>query len=455
MSRTQFPWVRHRREKGGLYRVRHFPWVRHRREKNPVVAAPTGKAELRGGLEGELRGGLKGEPRSRLRVADAASAAAIGLRGRPTRAALSAAGVALGVATLVGVLGISSSSRAQLVAEIDALGTNLLTVTPSPMVNSGQPTLPNTAPGMVARIGPVIGASAIGDVSANVYRNDRIPLANTGGITVYAAGSGLLRTLQGHMARGRFLNAATARLPAVVLGYDAATALGIDLAGGPAQVWLGDHWFGVAGIMRRLPLAPELDRAALIGFGVAERLLHSAGAPVEIYVRTYPASVGAVESVLAATADPAAPQDAEVTNPADALTARADASAAFQSLFLALGAVALLVGGIGIANVMVISVLERRGEIGLRRALGAARVHIAVQFIGEAALLAAFGGAGGALLGAVATTGYSAAQHWSTVVPVPALLAATGLAVGVGALAGLYPALKAARLAPAEALRSV
>ncbi|HYZ56575.1 MAG TPA: FtsX-like permease family protein, partial [Streptosporangiaceae bacterium] len=158
---------------------------------------------------------------------------------------------------------------------------------------------------------------------------------------------------------------------------------------------------------------------------------------------------------LAATADPAAPQDVQVTNPADALTARADASAAFQTLFLGLGAVALLVGGIGIANVMVISVLERRSEIGLRRALGARRGHVAAQFVAEAALLAAAGGTAGAILGGFATAIYAAARHWSAVVPLTVLLSAVGAALLIGALAGLYPAARAARLAPAEALRII
>ena len=395
------------------------------------------------------------QPGSRLLARDVGSLAVLGLRSRPARAVLSATGIALGIATMVGVFGISSSSRAQLVAEIDALGTNLLTVTPGQSF-SGQPmTLPATAPAMVRRIGPVIGAAAIGTVNANVYRNDRIAAVNTEASTVYAADTDLLATLQGRLAAGSFLSPATSRFPAVVLGATAASALGIDRAGGSVQVWLGSHWFSVVGILEPLPLAPELDRTALIGFSVAGHLLRSPGSPVEIYVRTNPASVAAVAGVLAATADPAAPQDAAVANPADVLTARADASAAFQSLFLGLGAVALLVGGIGIANVMVIAVLERRGEIGLRRALGASRAHIGAQFVAEAALLAVSGGAAGAVLGALATTIYASARHWSTVVPAPVLLAAIGIALALGAVARLYPALRAARLAPAEALRIV
>ena len=399
----------------------------------------------------------RSDHRSRLRPADTWGLAALGVAGRPVRAMLSALGIALGVATLVAVLGISGSSRAQLIAQIDALGTNLLTVTPGQSLSGGQAVLPKAAPAMVRRIGPVQSAAAIGQVDANVnvYRNNRIPAVNTDAITVYSAQTSLLHTLQGHLARGRFLNPATARLPAVVLGASAAAALGVDRADGTIQVWLGNHWFAVVGIMAPVPLAPELDRAALVGFPVARRLLGAYGSPVEIYVRTNPVSVAAVTGVLAATVDPPAPQNVTISNPADALTARADASVAFQSLFLGLGAIALLIGGIGIANVMVISVLERRGEIGLRRALGATRPHIAVQFIAESTLLALAGGAGGAILGGFATAVYATARHWHTVVSAPTLAAALAVAVAVGAVAGVYPALRAARLSPAEALRTV
>ena len=389
-------------------------------------------------------GSYGSEPRSRLRSRDVGAVAALGLLARPARAVLSAAGVALGIATMVAVLGISQSSRAQLIAEIDALGTNLLTVTPNSSFTGQVSSLPRQAPAMIRRIGPVLTASAIGEVHASVYRTDRIPAVNTEAITVYSASSGLLATVQVHLAAGRFLSAATTRLPAVVLGADAAAALGVDRADGSVRLWLGDQWFAVVGIMDGLPLAPELDRTALIGFPVAERLFHASGQCAEIYVRTTQAGVASVQAVLPPTADPA-----------DALIARADASAAFQSLFLGLGAVALLVGGIGIANVMVIAVLERRGEIGLRRALGASRSYIGIQFVAEAALLAGTGGVAGALLGGFATTVFAAARKWSAVVPVPVLLASVGIALVLGAVAGLYPALRAARLAPAEALRII
>jgi len=366
---------------------------------------------------------------------------------------LSALGIAVGIATMVAVLGISASSRSQLVAEIDALGTNLLTVTPNQPFATTSATLPVTAPGMIARIGPVVDAAAIGDVAANVYRSNQIPAANTNAISVYWAQPGLLHTLQGQMAKGSFLTAASTRFPAVVLGPYAAQALGIDRADGSALVWIGNHWFAVTGILDQLALAPELDRAALIGQPVARQLLHAGVRPVQVYVRTNPAAVPAVEAVLAATANPGAPQDVAVSDPADVLTAREDATTAFQGLFLALGAVALLVGGIGIGNVMVIAVLERRNEIGLRRALGASRRHISLQFATEAVLLAGAGGAVGAALGAIATAAFAATRHWQAVVSLPSLAAAVGIALAVGALAGLYPAVRAAQLPPAEALR--
>ena len=392
--------------------------------------------------------------RSRLRAADLGPLAVLGLRGRPVRAALSATGVAIGVATLVAVLGISASSRAQLIAQIDALGTNLLTVSPNSF--SGETAnLPPSAPAMISRIGPVTADAATADLTAQVYRNQRIPSVNSQGITVKAVDTDLLTTVQARMWAGRFLNAGTARLPAVVLGHDAAAALGVDRADGRVSVWLGGQWFDVVGILEPVPLAPELDLSALVGFPAAHHVLDREAPPTEVYVRTDPTSVGAVESVLAATADPSAPQDAAVANPSDALTARADASAAFQSLFLALGAVALFVGGIGIANVMVIGVLERRGEIGLRRAMGARRIHVGLQFVAEASALSLGGGAAGAVLGALAVTVYAGFRHWGTSVPPSVLAGAVGVALAVGALGGLYPAWRASRLSPAEALRSV
>ncbi|HTS15227.1 MAG TPA: ABC transporter permease [Candidatus Sulfotelmatobacter sp.] len=395
--------------------------------------------------------------RSRLRGADAWALAVDGLGGRPVRTVLSASGIALGVATVVAVLGISTSSRAQLIAEIDALGTNLLTVTPGQAFSGSPATLPKTAPAMIDRIGPVRSTSAVEDVAAgvHVFRNDRISAANTNGISVYGTQDTLLGTLQGHCAAGRFLDAATEHFPAVVLGAQAARALGVERADGSVQVWLGRHLFSVVGILRPLALAPELDLSALVGYPIAARLLGADGSPAQVYVRTDPATTDAVSAVLAATADPAAPQDVSVANPADALVARADASAAFESLFLALGVVALVIGGVGIANVMTISVLERRGEIGLRRALGARRVHIGAQFVTESALLAGVGGLAGAAAGAFATAAYATTRHWDTTVPLADLGAAIVAALVVGVAAGLYPALRAARLSPLEALRAV
>lgn len=392
--------------------------------------------------------------RSRLRAGDVIGLSVLGSRARPLRTFLSGGSIAVGIATMVAVFGISTSSRAQLVAEIDALGTNLLTVTPGQSFSGQAVTLPTTAPAMIRRIGPVLGAAAIGDVTANVYRNPHVSAANTNAITVYATPTNLLQTLQGRLAAGAFVNAATSRLPAVVLGAGAASALGIDRASLGSPVWLGHQSFAVVGILQPLVLAPELDRSALIGYPIAERALRADGAPVEIYVRTDPASVDAVKSVLAATTDPAAPQNVAISNPSDALTARAAAAAAFQGLFLALGAVALLVGGIGIANVMIIAVLERRTEIGVRRALGATRTHITAQFVGESALVALLGGSAGAIIGGFVTAVYAASRDWNATVPMSVLVGAVGIALALGVVAGSYPARKAARLAPTEALRA-
>jgi putative ABC transport system permease protein len=394
----------------------------------------------------------------RLRPGDLAALATVGLRTRKLRAGLSALGIALGVAAIVAVLGLAASSQAALLAEIQALGTNLLTVSDGQTFGGATAELPRAAPGMIARLPGVTEVADIGAVGGvNVYKSPLIPPIETDGLDVDAVTLNLPGVAGTSLAEGRFLNAATAREPVAALGATAAQLLGIDRIEAGMRIWVGGQWFYVTGILNSDTYAPELDSAVLVGFPAAEKYLDFDGNPAEIYVRTVgtPAATTAVDNLLAAQANPESPGQVTVSQPSDALTAQADAKGALDTLFLGLGAVALLVGAIGVANVMVIAVLERRSEIGLRRALGATHGHIRAQFLAEAVLLSLAGGVAGVAIGAAATASYAGAHAEIVVIPAEAWAGGLVAAVVIGALAGLLPAIRAARLAPTQALWSI
>ncbi len=397
-------------------------------------------------------------PRDGLRVAS------VGLRVRPLRAALSALGIAIGTAAIVAILGLSASSQAGLLAEIDRLGTNMLTVEAGQSLTGQETQLPLEAPGRITLLDDVQELAHTGLMkNERVYRNSMIPVAESGGLQVRATSLNLPAVLNTGIARGAWLNAGTAHEPVAVLGALAAERLGIERVYPNQRIWLGGQWFNVAGILEPSPLATDIDTSALIGYPAAQKYLgyvsivrgeQRTGPPSTIYVRVATGHEASVQALLAPTANPEAPNQVNVSQPSDVLTARAAAAGAFDSLFLGLGIVALIVGAVGVANIMIISVLERRSEIGLRRALGATKQQIRTQFLTESILLAVLGGIVGVLVGIFATAIYASTKHWAVVIPVDAWSGGITSAILIGAFAGLMPAIRASRLPPTVALRT-
>lgn len=418
------------------------------REPMNAAGTPLGREPVSAAARDRLARPVRQSPSDVLRLG------LLGVRTRRLRAALSALGISIGIATLVLVTGIPASSQRALNDQLSALGTNMLRAV-SPPDQNPPVVLPASADKMAARIGPVTATGQVANTHRLVHRSDQTDPNDGLGLTVLASGDGLLPVVNGRVRTGKFLDAATDRLPTAVLGYEAASRLGVtSLPPGrqAPQILVGTKWFTVIGILDPLPLAPDLDRSVLVGWEAAKKNLAFDGHPTVVYVKAQEDAIEAVSSVLPATLYPELPGLVQVSRPSDVLAAKRATNSAFSSLFLGLAGVALLVGGIGVANTMYISVLERRKEIGLRRALGANRGQIRGQFLTESVVLSLLGGVTGTVIGTLATAGYAVYEGWRPVIPLTVLGAGVGGAVVIGMLAGVYPSIRAARLTPTEAL---
>jgi putative ABC transport system permease protein len=390
---------------------------------------------------------------SRLLASDVLRLGFAGLVARPTRAILSALGIAIGIAAMIAVVGISSSSQAQLAATLDRLGTNLLTASPGKSFTGEVLPLPYEARGLVERVDGVEGAATTGQMpDLHAYRSAATLKTDTNGLSVVTASAGLLDVLGGHVARGSWLTDGTSRYPVVVLGAKAAAKLGIDRPG--PHVLIGDDVYTVAGILDPIELATEIDTAVLMGEAQGALADGDRVHPTSVYLRADESRVEQVRRLVPPTVDPQSPSDVTMARPSDALAAKQASDQAFTGLLVGLGSVALLVGGIGVANTMVISVLERRREIGLRRSLGASRPHIRRQFLAEALFLSLLGGLAGVVIGSGVTAAFALGNGWPIAIPPVVLAGGLGATLVIGALAGLYPAMRAARIPPTEALQS-
>jgi hypothetical protein len=399
--------------------------------------------------------------KARMRPGDLLGEAIGGLIARPARVALTVLGTVIGIGALVATLGLSKTAGNQIVGRFDALSATDVVVSPSVRAGgAGAVVLPWDAEARLRRLNGVAAAGTLANVDVRGALVRSVPIndplaAGAVQLPVKAASPGLFQAIHAHLATGRLFDAGHSRRGdrVLVLGANAAERLGITSLDRQPAVFLGDRLYAVVGLVSEVGRQASLLGSAIMPEGTAQREF-ALRAPALAQVET---RVGAVEVVARQAPVALSPSDAgllKVASPPDPRQLRGAVRNDLNALFLLLGGVSLLVGAIGIANVTLVSVLERVGEIGLRRALGAGRRHIAAQFLLESAAMGLAGGIIGASLGTLVIVGVSAARTWTPVLDPWVPLGAPLLGALIGLLSGTYPSLRAAALEPVEALRS-
>ena len=397
--------------------------------------------------------------RSRIKPGDLVDEMLAGIFARPMRALLTTLGTVLGLASLVATLGLSRTAGSQIIDQFDELSASQVMVTARSNPNgSTAGALPWNVEDRLDRLNGVVAAGAVADV-INPGNVRTVPVLDLTGeyehvVPVVAASAGVLDAVRGHIAVGRWFDAGHVKRgdPVAVIGADLAAELGIRRLEVQPGIYIGDRDVTVLGIVDEALRDRGFLGSVMITSSAAQRYFDvTRPERVVIDVEVGAGQLIGVQAPIAL--NPSSPESLSAAAPTLPTATRDQVADDVNGLFLVLGIVSLVVGAIGIANVTLVTVMERTSEIGLRRALGARRRHIAGQFLGESAAIGLVGGVIGAAIGLLIVVGVSAAKEWTPVLDPWMPLAAPPVGALVGLVAGMYPSIRAARMEPVEALR--